>query len=178
MSLSGKIIIETERLILREMTLHDFDNLKRVIGDRNNMKYFSDIFDYNRVKIWIKKSIEKYKIFGFGFWAICLKETGEMIGDCGVTMQNINGFIRPELGYHLRADMQGNGYVKESAITTRDWIFNNTPFNQVFSYMTKENIPSEKTAISYGCKLLEEYTEENKTIQVYGISRKDWEKIR
>lgn len=44
--------------------------------------------------------------------------------------------------------------------------------------MTKENIPSAKTAISYGCKLLEEYTEENKTIQVYGISRKDWEKIR
>lgn len=42
---------------------------------------------------------------------MCLKDTGELIGDCGVTMQNINGQIKPEIGYHIRKDYQRKGYV-------------------------------------------------------------------
>lgn len=44
----------------------------------------------------------QYKIFGFGLWAVVLKETDEVIGDCGLTMQIINGQIKPEIGYHIR----------------------------------------------------------------------------
>lgn len=33
----------------------------------------------------------RYESEGFGLWAVVLKETGEMIGDCGITMQNIHG---------------------------------------------------------------------------------------
>lgn len=40
-------------------------------------------------------------MFGFGLWAVVLKETGELIGDCGLTMQNVDGVILPEIGYHI-----------------------------------------------------------------------------
>jgi len=51
-------------------------------------------------------------------WAVCLKETDEMIGDCGLTMQLIGGEIKPEIGYHIRADKQRNGFAKEASIAS------------------------------------------------------------
>ncbi len=114
------------------------------------MQHYPYTFDEARVRGWIDKNIERYKIFGFGLWAVCLKETGEMIGDCGLTMQIINGSIKPEIGYHIRKDRQRNGYAKEAAIAVRDWTFQNTPFNMIYSYMKYTNIPSCKTAISWG----------------------------
>ena len=114
-------MIETKRLLLREMTEHDFDALYKVFADTEIMKHYPYVFDEARVRNWIERNIERYLIFGFGLWAVCLKETGEVIGDCGLTMQLINDQIRPEIGYHIRADKQRNGYAKEAAIAVRNW---------------------------------------------------------
>ena len=122
------MIIETERLFLREMNDADYDALYAVLADSDIMRHYPYTFDEARVKNWINKNIERYSIFGFGLWAVCLKDTGEMIGDCGLTMQNINGVIKPEIGYHIRKDQQRKGYAKEAAIAVRDWTFRNTPF--------------------------------------------------
>ena len=81
----------------------------------------------------ISKNIERYNIFGFGLWAVCLKESGDMIGDCGLTMQIINGQIRPEIGCHIRKDRQRKGYAKEAAAAVRNWTFENTPFCVLFT---------------------------------------------
>ena len=169
------MILETKRLILREMEENDFDALYKVLGDAEIMRYYPYIFDETRVKNWIKRNIERYRILGFGLWAVCLKETGEMIGDCGLTMQLISGQIKPETGYHIRRDQQGKGYAKEAAIAVRDWAFQNTPFRMIYSYMKKANVPSAKTAISYGCKFVEEFIDEqNEITTVYAISREEW----
>ena len=169
------MIIETERLFLREMDENDFDALYEVLADADIMQHYPYTFDENRVRNWIQRNIERYRIFGFGLWAVCLKETGEMIGDCGLTMQFIDGEIKPEIGYHIRADKQRNGYAKEAAIAVRDWTFNNTPFQIVYSYMKYTNEPSVKTAISYGCKQVDEYQDdENEITKVFAISRDQW----
>ena len=151
------MVIETERLYLREMTENDFHALYRVLADSDIMKHYPYTFDENRVRNWIERNIERYRIFGFGLWAVCLKETNEMIGDCGLTMQLIGGQIKPEIGYHIRADKQRKGFAKEAAIAVRDWTFHNTPFNIIYSYMMHTNVPSYKTAISYGCKQVDEF---------------------
>ena len=96
--------IETERLTIREMREQDFRALYCVLADSAVMQHYPYTFDEARVRGWISKNIERYRIFGFGLWAVCLKETGEMIGDCGLTMQLIHGEIKPEIGYHIRAD--------------------------------------------------------------------------
>ena len=169
------MIIETERLFLREMKESDFDALYKVLADSDIMQHYPYTFDENRVIKWIQRNIERYRIFGFGLWAVCLKETGEMIGDCGITLQLIDGQIKPEIGYHIRADKQRNGYAKEAAIAVRDWTFNNTPFQIVYSYMKYTNEPSVKTAISYGCKQVDEYKyDENEITKVFAISKDQW----
>ena len=169
------MVIETERLLLREMTEDDFPALYKVLADSDTMKYYPYVFDENRVRNWILRNIERYRVFGFGLWAVCLKATGEMIGDCGLTMQLIGGEIKPEIGYHIRGDEQRKGYAKEAAIAVRDWTFNNTPFNVVYSYMKYTNEPSYKTAISYGCRQVDEYKDdENEITKVFAITREEW----
>ena len=169
------MMIETERLLLREMTDDDFDALYRVLADSDIMQHYPYTFDEARVRNWIARNRERYRIFGFGLWAVCLKETGEMIGDCGLTMQLIGGQIKPEIGYHIRADHQRKGYASEAAKAVRDWTFRSTPFHMVFSYMKHTNEPSARTAMAYGCKQVEEFADEaNKITRVFAISREAW----
>lgn len=169
------MVVETERLILREMTENDFEALHKVLADSDTMQHYTYTFDENRVRNWIARNTERYRIFGFGLWAVCLKETGEVIGDCGLTMQLIGGEIKPEIGYHIRADKQRNGFAKEASIAVRDWTFNNTPFNVIYSYMKHTNEPSAKTAVAYGCKLTDEFNDDvNEITKVFAISRDEW----
>lgn len=169
-----KMILETERLFLRELTVDDFDALYEVLADSDIMQHYPYTFDESRVINWINKSIERYEIFGFGLWAVCLKETGEMIGDCGITMQNINGMIKPEIGYHINKRYQRRGYAKEAARACRNWAFENTTFNILYSYMKKANVASIATAMANGMSKVDEYTdEEHELTVVYAIKKED-----
>ena len=171
--------IETDRLMLREMTEADFEALYAVLADADTMKHYPHSFNEDSVREWIRRNLERYKIFGFGLWAVVLKETGEVIGDCGLTLQIINGQIKPEIGYHIRKDCQRRGYASEAAKAARDWTFMNTPFNIVYSYMKHTNVPSCRTAMAYGCKLVDEFEDEhNERFKVYAISRAEWEESR
>ena len=78
--------IETERLYLREMTAADYEALYAVLADSDIMQHYPYTFDEARVRGWIDRNIERYSVFVFGLWAVCLHENGEMIGDCGLTM--------------------------------------------------------------------------------------------
>ena len=152
--------IKTGRLFLREMVESDFEALRRVLGDRDIMGHYPYEFDDERIRSWVARNRERYSIFGFGLWAVCRKDTGEMIGDCGLTMQIIDGQIRPEIGYHIRADHQRQGFAAEAARAVRDWTWKNTPFRAVYSYMKAENIPSIRTAMAYGCEYAGEFRDE------------------
>ena len=166
------MILETERLCLREMDEHDYEMLYKVLADPDSMRHYPYAFDEARVRRWIETNRERYRVFGFGLWAVCLKESEELIGDCGLTMQDIHGFIRPEIGYHIRADQQGKGYAKEAAGAVRDWCFANTPFRIVYSYMKTANIASSRTAESIGMQLVDTYTdEEGDESSVYAVER-------
>lgn len=168
------MIIQTERLSLREMTPDDFSALSAVLADFSIMQYYPYTFDENRVRRWIDWNIERYAADGFGLWAVCLKGTGEMIGDCGLTLQNINGQIKPEIGYHIAKAYQRKDYAKEAAQAVRNWAFQSTVFDALYSYMKAANLPSIATARANGMQLIEEYTDsEGEQTVVYGISRKD-----
>ena len=168
--------IETKRLFLREMTPEDFNALYAVLADSDIMQHYPYTFDAARVQNWIRKNVERYHVFGFGLWAVCLKTTGEMIGDCGLTMQNIGGTILPEIGYHIAKAHQHQGFAKEAAQAVRDWTFANTTFGAVYSYMKEANIPSSATARANGMTLLNKFTDdEGEQSVVYGISRNEWQ---
>ena len=81
------MILETERLYLREMNQSDFDSLCSILQDEDTMYAYEGAFSDDEVQEWLDKQIFRYQKWNFGLWAVILKETNEMIGQCGLTMQ-------------------------------------------------------------------------------------------
>ena len=164
-----KKILETKRLILREFIDDDFDALKKFMPIEGD--------DYARRWLnWCKESYQKY---GFGHWAAVYKETKEVIGSIGVSMQLIDNVWRPEIGYHLRKDYHKQGLGTEAAIAVRDYFFNNFKDDEVFSYMDEDNAPSYKVALNNGMTFIKFFiSKDGKKERMYRITREEWERIK
>ena len=173
------MVIETKRLILREFTFDDFDALFEIMSDKETMQHYPKPFDEERTKGWISWNIANYEEYGFGLWAVLLKENCRFIGDCGITIQNIDGEFLPEIGYHIHKNYQRKGFGSESARAVRDWAFENTKYDCLYSYMKHTNIASYSTAASIGMKKIKEYPDEkNKLSYAYAITREEWEALK
>ncbi len=170
--------IETERLGLREYTPEDFDALYGIMSDPETMQHYPAPFDAERTMKWITWNLDNYEKYGFGLWAVVLKETGEFIGDCGITIQNIDGEMLPEIGYHIHKKHWRKGYAKEAARAVRDWVLRNTYFDAVYSYIKYTNVGSYSTAVANGMKKVKEYPDpKNEVSYAYAITRAEWEAL-
>ena len=170
-----KLVLETERLILREYILEDFEALFEILSDAETMRHYPKPYDEEMTKHWIEWNIQNYQKYGFGIWAVILKKTGEFIGDCGITIQNIDGEFLPEIGYHIHKKHWRQGFGSEAARAVRDWAFENTEYDCLYSYMKYTNVGSYSTAIANGMKKVKEYPDEKNTISyAYAITREEW----
>src|SRR6266545_4631839 len=75
-------VLATRRLVLREFVPADADALARVICDPETMRYYPAPYDRAGVDDWIARNLRRYQQDGHGLWAIDLKSSGDMIGDC------------------------------------------------------------------------------------------------
>ena len=167
--------METKRLILRKLTMEDFDALHEILSAPEIMQHYPAPFSEEQTRKWIVRNMERYAELGFGLWAVILKETGELIGDCGVTMQNIHGQLLPEIGYHIHKKHQRQGYASEAARACMDFIFEHMTFNSVYSYMKYTNAASYSVALKNGMSFIEEYDDPvNTRTRVYAITREAW----
>ncbi len=172
-------MIETERLLLREYTPGDFDALYEIISDAETMAHYPAPYDRAGTQRWLGWCLDCYARCGFGLWAAVLKDTGEFIGDCGLTLQNIDGETLPEIGYHIHKKYWRRGYAKEAARAVRDWAFANTAYNTLYSYMNYTNEASWRTAMANGMKKVKEYADAKNTVHyVFAITREEWEQLR
>ena len=80
------MILETNRLILRPLTEEDFDAWTAVLGDPEVMYAYEHGFSPEEVRQWIERQQERYAKDGFGLWALIEKTSGQLIGDCGITL--------------------------------------------------------------------------------------------
>lgn len=173
------MVIETERLVLREYRWEDFDAIYEIISDVETMQHYPKPYDEAGAKRWIEWSLQNYKQYGFGLWAVILKETGEFIGDCGVTIQNIDGQQLPEIGYHINKRFWSKGFGSEAARAVRDWAFENTEYDILYSYMKYTNTGSYSTAKAIGMRKIKEYPDEqDKLLYVYAITREEWKLLK
>ena len=173
------MIIETKRLMLREYIWDDFDALFEILSDAETMQHYPKPYDEKMTHRWIEWSIGNYKEHGFGLWAIILKETGKFIGDCGLTIQNIDGELLPEIGYHINKKYWRKGFGSEAARAVRDWAFENTEYNCLYSYMKETNVASYSTAASVGMKKIKEFSDERYGMMcAYAINRDEWNLIK
>jgi RimJ/RimL family protein N-acetyltransferase len=149
-------ILETERLILREFSSQDAAALALVISDPETMKYYPAPLDQTGVDQWIERNLRRYAGDGVGLWAMVLKTSGEMIGDCGIVRQEVEGEALYEIGYHLRRDYWGQGLATEAAIACREWGFANLKVDRLISLIRPENVPSRRVAERNGMTIWKE----------------------
>jgi len=164
-------ILETGRLILRQLEPDDADALSRVLSDPETMRYYPAPYDRTGVERWITRNRQRYKDDGVGLWAMVLKSNGDMIGDCGITRQLVEGEYLYEIGYHLRRDHWGQGLASEAAQACRDWAFANLKTDRVISLIRPENVPSQRVAERNGMTIWKEVTWRGQRHRVYSVAK-------
>ena len=173
------MLLTTPRLLLREMTQDDYPALYDILTDPETMRYYPRPYDDAGVQRWIDWTLNNYRTHGFGLWAVTLRETGEFIGDCGITLQPIRGQWLPEIGYHINKRYWRQGYASEAAAECIRIAFECFGFPAVYSYMNAANEPSWRTALKNGMTFQEEYDDPVDTrTRVYRLDRETWEKQR
>ena len=144
------MILETGRLRLREFIPQDADALEAVLGDAVSMQYYPAPFDRQGVEAWIARNLERYRRDGHGLWAMLLKDSGQLIGDCGCILQEVEGKNEVEVGYHVRRDLCGNGYATEAAQACMKYAFTKLGARRVISMIRPENLQSIRVAEKNG----------------------------
>jgi [ribosomal protein S5]-alanine N-acetyltransferase len=139
-------IVETERLLMREFIPGDIDALAAVISDPETMRFYPQLPDRAGVEAWIERNRRRYRDDGHGLWAMALKSSGEVIGDCGLTRQTVDGADEIEIGYHVRRDLWGHGLAPEAAAACRDYGFERLGAERLISLIRPENLPSRRVA--------------------------------
>jgi ribosomal-protein-alanine N-acetyltransferase len=165
------MILQTPRLRLREFTPEDADALARVLSDPETMRYYPAPYDRAGVEQWIERNRQRYRDDGVGLWVMELKKTQELIGDCGIILQQVEGESLYEIGYHLRRDFWGQGLATEAAIACRDWAFAYLETDRLISLIRPENLPSRRVAERNGMTIWKEVNWRGLQHLVYFIDR-------
>lgn len=146
-------ILETKRLLLRSMDHADRPALCRMLQDPEVMYAYEHAFDEDEVDGWLQKQLWRYREYGFGLWAVILRESGEMLGQCGITMQPYGGGEVPEIGYLLQKAHWHRGYAAEAAAACRDYAFRRLAMQEVYAIIRDTNIASQNVARRCGMTL-------------------------
>jgi len=167
-------IVETERLLLREFVPEDVDALAAVLSDPEAMRHYPAALDRAGVAAWIERSRRRYAEAGYGLWAMVLKPSGEVVGDCGLTRQTVDGPDEIEIGYHVRRDLWGRGYAPEAARACRDYGFARLGAERLISLIRPENLASRRVAEKSGLSLWKEVMWRDLPHYVYVVRRTEW----
>jgi RimJ/RimL family protein N-acetyltransferase len=174
-SATHDLILETDRLRLRRFRGEDVDAVFAIIGDPVSMQYYPKTFHRDDAKQWIERNQRRYRDDGFGLFAMTLKGSEEVIGDCGVIKQNVEGAVAMEVGYHLRRDQWGNGYATEAARACMGLAFQSFGADKVISLIRPENVPSRRVAERNGMKLERQVVHYGLPHLVYAMSREEFD---
>jgi RimJ/RimL family protein N-acetyltransferase len=145
-------VLVTPRLILREMTAGDLDDLAALLGDQDVMRYYPQPMTRDEAQSWIEWNQRLYRRYGFGLWAMLLRDTGEFAGDCGLTPQHVDGVDEIEVGYHVRSSLQGQGLATEAAAAARDFARDRIQLSRLIAIINPANMPSRRVAAKIGLR--------------------------
>jgi ribosomal-protein-alanine N-acetyltransferase len=148
-----RFVLETERVLLRELTPGDVDAFAEILGDPETMRFYPHPYSREETAEAIERARRSYREHDFGKWALILKETGELIGYCGLTLQDVDGEQLVEVGYVLRKTHWRKGLASEAALVCRDHAFRALGVDRVIALVRVENEPSAGVARKLGMKV-------------------------
>jgi RimJ/RimL family protein N-acetyltransferase len=152
------MILETDRLLLREMAEDDFPALCKILQDEEVMYAYEGALSDVEARAWLEKQQRNYKVWGFGLWAVVLKDTGEMIGQCGLTRQPVRDKELLEVGYLFQKAFWHCGYATEAAVACKEYAFTKLNAPEVCSIIRDTNTASQNVAKRNGMSHADTFT--------------------
>ncbi|MFJ7935801.1 GNAT family N-acetyltransferase [Sporosarcina sp. NPDC096371] len=146
-------IIETKRLILRQVTLDDAADMFHYLSDQDVVKPMG-LDPFQTVKdVWdeIKWYTAIYEE-GTGIrWGITLKDSGKVIGSCGF-LNRIPKHYRAEVGYEVSKDYWGQGIASEALEAVVQYGYYHLQLERIEALIEPANVPSQKLVEKQGFK--------------------------
>lgn len=139
-------ILQTKRLSLREWSTSD---ASQRIALYQSFPKETDLqptpLTLEEQRDWLFSYIQgAYGFFEHGLWAVFLKDTDTLIGQCGIEYKERNGKDYYELQYMIAPEFQNNGYAYEICSAICNYAKENLYIEQLFAFIKKENLPSIK----------------------------------
>ncbi|MCC7437627.1 MAG: GNAT family N-acetyltransferase [Armatimonadetes bacterium] len=149
------VILETERLTLRQWEPDEFPTVHRILGHAVTMRFWPAPFTPEQSESWLQRSLVTYAATAntLGRWATVLKESGEVIGDCGLIQAHINGMPEYDLGYIIQAEHWRKGYGTEAAAAIRDYGFSELKLPRIVANMACNHHGSARVAEAIGMQV-------------------------
>lgn len=122
------------------------------------MYAYEHAFSDSEVQKGIDTQLKSYEDDGFGVLSVILKENGELIGQCGLSMQPCGEREVPEIGYIFQKAYWHKGYATEAAIACKEHAFNELGIDEVYSLIRDTNIASQNVAKRNGMSVVGAYT--------------------
>lgn len=160
------MIFETERLYLREMNQSDFKSLCKILQDEETMYAYEGAFSDTEVQEWLDRQIFRYQKWNFGLWAVILKQTDEMIGQYGLTMQQWKDEEVLEIGYLFERLYWHKGYASEAVKACKKYAFEILKADEVCSIIRDTNVASQNVAIRNGMTMTDTWTKYYKGVDM------------
>lgn len=173
------ILIETERLILRDVLEGDLEGFYELDSNPEVHRYLGNkpVKDKEKLKAVIAFIREQYRENGIGRWAIIEKSSNEFVGWTGLKLnrEKTNNHIDfYDLGYRLIERFWGKGYATESGIASLDYGFRQLNLDEIYASAHIENMASNKILSKLGFKLMENYLYEEELNNWYRLNKNEW----
>lgn len=114
---------------------------------------------------WIEWNLDNYQRHGFGLWVV-ETHAGEFVGDCGLTMQEVEGTHLVEVGWHVRSDLRRRGLATEAAHAVKE-AARAAGVEHLVAIIRPDNIASQRVAAHIGL-VLEREVEKRGPALVFG----------
>ncbi len=148
------VIAETERFIIREMTVGDLPHLYELYETLSDCIYVEPLYGYEEEKAFTIKYIENmYGFFGYGLWLIFDRKTGELVARAGIENRSIDGQNCQELGYLVKKNWQGKHVAWEVMSQIVEFAKDRFGLEKLYICTVKTNIPSIQLALKLGFTL-------------------------
>jgi len=149
---TGRTVISTSRLRLREYLAADVDERAAMFADEETMRYYPRLKSRDEAVGWIEWNLESYRQHRIGLWVVDLKSTEEFLGECGLVVQIVDGTREIELGYSIKRSQWGRGYASEAALAVRDHAIEVLGLRRLVSIIHPDNTRSQAVARKVGMR--------------------------
>lgn len=161
---------ESERLIYRTITESDFNAWLSFYDDPESMRYIQPGIsgtNEEKCRAWFDRLKWRTENNLGTMNALIEKESGLLVGQCGLLIQTIDGIEELEIGYSILPTFRNKGYASEAAQKCKHFAFKNNFSDNVISCILIGNKQSEKVALNNGMTLERITENKGETIQVF-----------